>query len=104
MAARWPGSREACKRSGRIEAHADFLLALVEDRGDPTLAEIQACLAGCGTRVGMGTLHRFFDRHRITCKEKAAPKQQERADVLSRREAWFNSQLDLDPEHLVFIV
>jgi transposase len=29
--------------------------------------------------------------------------EQERPDILKRREAWFESQLDLDPEKLVFI-
>lgn len=60
------------KRSGRIEAHADFLLSLVEDEGDPTLAEIQARLADRGTPVGLGTLHRFFARHGITRKKRRA--------------------------------
>ena len=60
------------KRSARIEAHADFLLALVEDEGDPTLVEIQARLAERGTPVGIGTLWRFFDRHGITRKKRPA--------------------------------
>ena len=29
--------------------------------------------------------------------------EQDRPDVLSQREAWFDGQLDLDPERLVFI-
>ncbi len=29
--------------------------------------------------------------------------EQDRADLLSRRQAWFESQLDVDPERLVFI-
>jgi hypothetical protein len=29
--------------------------------------------------------------------------EQDRPDVLKRRRAWFNGQLDLDPERLVFI-
>jgi transposase len=58
------------KRSSRIEAHADFLLTLVEDEGDPTLAEIQARLAERGMPVGIGTLHRFFARHGITRKKR----------------------------------
>jgi transposase len=60
------------KRSSRIEAHADFLLGLVEDEGDPTLAEMQARLAERGTPVGIGTLHRFFARHGITRKKRPA--------------------------------
>jgi transposase len=60
------------KRSSRIEAHADFLLGLVDDGGDPTLAEMQARLAERGTPVGIGTLHRFFARHGITRKKRPA--------------------------------
>jgi transposase len=60
------------KRSSRIEAHADFLLALIDDYGDPTLAEMQARLAERGTPVGIGTLHRFFARHGITRKKRRA--------------------------------
>jgi transposase len=71
-AERWPGSRGGDKRSSRIEAHADFLLGLVEDEGDPTLAEMQARLAERGTPVGIGTLHRFFARHGITRKKRRA--------------------------------
>jgi transposase len=36
-------------------------------------------------------------------KKTAHASEQERPDVLKRREAWFEGQLDLDPERLVFI-
>ncbi len=36
-------------------------------------------------------------------KKSAHAAEQERPDVLKRREDWFNSQLDLDPVRLVFI-
>jgi transposase len=36
-------------------------------------------------------------------KKTAHASEQERADIKERREAWFDSQLDLDPEKLVFI-
>jgi transposase len=36
-------------------------------------------------------------------KKTAHAAEQERPDVLRRREAWFEGQLDLDPERLVFI-
>ncbi len=58
--------------SGRIEAHASFILALVEEQGDITLAEIQGKLAERGTPVGIGTVWRFFNRHRITRKKRPA--------------------------------
>jgi transposase len=56
--------------SGRIEAQAGFILALVEEQGDITLAEIQEKLAEQGTPVGIGTVWRFFARHRITRKKR----------------------------------
>ena len=36
-------------------------------------------------------------------KKTAHASEQERPDILKRREDWFDSQLDLDPERLVFI-
>ena len=36
-------------------------------------------------------------------KKTAHAAEQDRPDVLKRREAWFDGQLDLDPERLVFI-
>ena len=36
-------------------------------------------------------------------KKSAHASEQERPDVLSRREAWFDGQPDLDPERLIFI-
>ncbi|KPF96230.1 transposase [Rhodopseudomonas sp. AAP120] len=58
------------RRSGRIEAHAPSILALVETKPDITLHEIQAALAEQGVAVGIGTLWRFFARRRITFKKR----------------------------------
>ena len=58
------------RRSARIEAHAGFILAAIETSDDITLVELQALLAERGTPVGIGTLWRFFDRHRITRKKR----------------------------------
>lgn len=60
-------------------------------------------LAERGTPVGIGTPWRFLDRHRITRKKTANATEQDRSDVLKRWEEWFDGQLDLDPERLVFI-
>jgi|AutmiccommunBRH5_1029478.scaffolds.fasta_scaffold05559_2 transposase len=57
------------RRSARIEAHAAFILGCVEATDDITLVEIQALLAERGVAVGVGTLWRFFDRHRVTRKK-----------------------------------
>ncbi|MEZ5773293.1 MAG: IS630 family transposase [Hyphomicrobiaceae bacterium] len=92
------------RRSARIEAHGDDILAIIAQTPDITLAELQDELAGDGRRFGIGTLWRFLDRRRITPQKKSAhAAEQERADVLTRRRAWFAAQPDLDPERLVFI-
>jgi transposase len=58
------------RRSGRIEAHADWLKAYVKLNHDATLEEIGAALkAEKGLKVAVSTLWRFFDRHAITLKK-----------------------------------
>jgi transposase len=92
------------RRSHRIEKHAELILSLYEATPDITLEELRAALAERGVVVGYGGLWRFFDRHDITVKKKTAhAAEQQRPDVLKRREAWFEEQLDLDPGRLVFI-
>lgn len=57
------------RRSGRIEAHADFLLEQVDKTPDITLSELRALMVARGEPVGIGSLWRFFDRRRITFKK-----------------------------------
>jgi len=59
------------QRSGRIEAHRDYLLGLIRRQPDITLLEIQERLiANCGERFSSSVIWRFFDRHEITFKKK----------------------------------
>ena len=59
------------QRSARIEAEADFLLALVDEADDITLHEMQRRLADDrDIEVGIGSLWRFFDRRGITWKKR----------------------------------
>lgn len=58
------------RRSGRIEAHAELILSLVEDKPDITLGELQARLAEQGIGAAVSTLWRFFKRHGITRKKR----------------------------------
>ncbi len=58
------------RRTARIDAHAAFILEAIEAKDDIRLVELQALLAERGTPVGIGTLWRFFDRHRITRKKR----------------------------------
>ena len=87
----------------RIEAHAELILEAYKATLDITLAELQALLANHGTEVALGTMRRFFARREITRKKTAHATEQDRPDILKRREEWFDGQLDLDPEQLIFI-
>ncbi len=61
------------RRSGRIEAHRDYLLGLIRRQPDMTLLEIQERLiANCGERFSSSVIWRFFDRHEITFKKPVA--------------------------------
>ncbi|MCO6415788.1 IS630 family transposase [Siccirubricoccus sp. KC 17139] len=99
-----PGPLGGDRRSARIEAHAELILRLVGRKSDMTLKEIRAELANEGVSAGIGTLWRFFRRHRITrAKKSAHAAEQDRPDILKRRWDWFEGQVDLDPDRLVFI-
>jgi len=60
-------------------------------------------LAGHRVRTSIATLWRFFARHRIIRKKTAYAGGQDRPPIAQQRWVWFQSQLDLDPERLVFI-
>lgn len=98
-----PQQQGGDRRSMRIEAHAGLILDAYKATPDVTLAELQALLADHGTEVALGTIWRFFARRGITRKKTPHATQQDRPDILKRREEWFDGQLDLDPEQLIFI-
>ena len=59
------------RRSGRIEAHADYLLGLIRREPDITLAEIRdKLIANSHEAFSTSVLWRFFDRHGITFKKR----------------------------------
>ena len=109
----WAWQRTGCyrprpqggdRRSQRIEARAEVVLALVEETPDMTLVEIAAHLESeHGLRVSQSTVWRFFHRRGITFKKTAHASEQQRPDVLQRRRAWFEAQPALDPDRLVFV-
>jgi len=54
-----------------LEAHAPFLLNLVEQQPDMTLEEIKAALvASLGVTAAVSAIHRFFARRQISFKKK----------------------------------
>ena len=92
------------QRSHRIEAYRDIILGAVDAQVDITLVELVDMLRrDYGASFAPSTIWRFLDRHAMTFKKTAHASEQERPDVAARREAWFEAQSELDPEHLVFI-
>lgn len=68
------GSAAARPRGGdrlshRLEAQAERIHALIAEKDDMTLSEIRAGLAEDGHHFAIGTLWRFFARHKITWKK-----------------------------------
>jgi len=100
-----PSKMGGDRRSQRIEAHADFIRAQIEEQPDLTIMELREKIRERhGVGFGYGTVWRFLARHNITRKKKTGhASEQERQDVAEAREEWFEGQLDLDPSKLVFI-
>jgi transposase len=97
--------RQGRRPGSKLDPHRDFLLAAVEAEPDSTLKELQRRLVEeRGVRTGIGTIWTFLDRHDLTFKKKSAyAAEQNRPDVREEREDWFEGQLDLEPERLVFV-
>jgi transposase len=55
-----------------LEAHADFLLALVEEQPDLTLDEVICAMHRHKIPGSRTAVWRFFQRHKITFKKSAA--------------------------------
>lgn len=92
------------RRSGRVEAHAAQILALVEETPDISLVEIsERLLAAHGERFVPSVLCRFFDRHDITVKKTAHASEQTRPDVAAARADWQALQPEIAIDRLVFI-
>ena len=60
------------RRSERIEAHKDTILALLEAKSDIAIEELRDALGEKGVVVGYGAIRRFFARHAFTRKKDCA--------------------------------
>jgi transposase len=58
------------RRSNRIEAHHEAVMAALGASGDATIEEVRANLAKQGFVFGFGTIQRFFARHGVTRKKR----------------------------------
>ena len=66
-----PKPRGGDRRSGRIEAQADFILDAIEETPDITLAELrERLIEERGEAFAISTLHDFFRRHGISYKKR----------------------------------
>ena len=98
------GEMEARKQGqpsrSKLDAHEAFILGLIEDAPDITLAEIGERLAAeRGALVAPSTVWLCLDRRGIcgARRRTAAPR------CPAPPQTWFDGQLDLDPERLIFI-
>ncbi|MGB3389983.1 MAG: IS630 family transposase, partial [Pseudaminobacter sp.] len=92
------------RRGSRLDGFADFIVGMIEDRKDITLNEmVERLEAEHSMRISRSALSDWLRGHGWTFKKSAHALEQERPDILKRRRAWFDGQLDLDPAKLVFI-
>ena len=97
--------RQGQPRRSKLDPQHDFLLGLVrtdaghDDRRDAT--------ASCHGARHEGERGHYLDLPRPlrpdVQKKSAHAAERDRPDILKRREAWFEDQLELDPSKLVFI-
>ena len=79
--------------SSRTEAHAGLIHAALAETSDITLPELKEKLAAHGAHVSVAALWRFCRRHKITRKKETAhASEQDRPDILTRRETWFDGR------------
>ena len=91
------------RRSMAIEAQAAFILSLLGPQGDATLAEMRGVLLAAGHSFSISALSRFFARRGVTLKKVCARDRARSARYPEAPSGLVRSQLDLDPEKLVFI-
>lgn len=65
-----PGPLGGDRRSDRIEAHREAVMAALGPGRDATIEEVRAILARQGLVFGFGTIQRFFKRHAMTRKKR----------------------------------
>ncbi len=93
------------RRSGsRLNAHEAFIIGLIDVEKDITLNEMVVRLrTNKSVSIGRSALDVWLASGAGPLKKTAHALEQERANLLSRRQEWFDGQLDLDPAKLVFI-
>ena len=99
-----PGALGGDRHSGRMEQDHKQILGVLADQPDLTVEELRRALAERELRFGVGTLHRFLVRHRMTRKKKTGhASKQDCSDVRQCRQAWAGAKAHLGPGRLVFL-
>ncbi|WP_186400664.1 MULTISPECIES: IS630 family transposase [Hyphomicrobiales] len=93
------------RRASRLDAHEAFIVDMIEERKDITLNEmVERLLVERSVKISRSALSAWLRGRGWTGEKKSAHAlEQDRPDILKRRLAWFDGQLDLDPAKLVFI-
>lgn len=78
--------RQGHPARSKLDPHAAFLMGLIEETVDITLAEMQERLASeRGIRAGIGTLWRFFHRRGVTVKKRPGMRASRTVPTSARR-------------------
>lgn len=88
----------------RLDDHEAFIIGMIEASKDITLNEMVLSERGPICPYRPQHPRRLAAQARLHIQKKTAHAlEQERPDLLKRRQDWFDAQLDLDPARLVFI-
>ena len=104
---RWRESGSAASKptggsTSPLEKHATWLLALIAEQPDVTLAEVVSAMHKRRIAGSRTAAWRFFERHAITVKKSLRAAEQERADVARARRRWIRRRGLLDTAALEF--
>src|SRR5262245_51017478 len=89
------GSCAAKPRGGStspLEAHAPWLLTLIEEQPDLTLDEVASAMHRHGIAVSRTAVWSFIKRHNISFKKSLRAAEQDRPDVARARQCWKRPQ------------
>ena len=86
-----------------MEAHAPWLLTLIEKQPDLTLDEVVSAMHKHGIAGSRTAVWSFFKRHNISFKKSLRAAEQDRPDVARARRCWKRRQAMLNSTRLVFI-
>ncbi|HET9533762.1 MAG TPA: IS630 family transposase [Mesorhizobium sp.] len=90
-------------RTCSLDPHRAFVLEQIEEVPHLTLHRLKDLLAQRGIAVSHDTVWRFLRREGRSFKKTLFAAEQQRPDVVRRRERWRSASRHLDPARLVFI-